>query len=81
MLVLPIPVTKVPEQERLNEILNKNLAMIRWCLVDVLQKNSGNFWTGEESVTLILWRMKWWHRKMRWQRQRCDRRTYQPQSL
>ena len=26
MLVLPIPVTKVPEQERLNEILNKNLA-------------------------------------------------------
>lgn len=70
MLVLPIPVTKVPEQERLNEILNKNLAMIRWCLVDVLQKNSGNFWTGEESVTLILWRMKWWHRKMRWQRQR-----------
>lgn len=59
MLVLPIPVTKVPEQERLNEILNKNLAMIRWCLVDVLQKNSGNFWTGEESVTLILWRMKW----------------------
>lgn len=26
MLVLPIPVTKVSEQERLNEILNKNLA-------------------------------------------------------
>ena len=70
MLVLPIPVTKVPEQERLNEILNKNLANDTLVLGGCFTEEQRELLDRRGIRTLILWRMKWWHRKMRWQRQR-----------
>ena len=70
MLVLPIPVTKVPEQERLNEILNKNLANDTLVLGGCFTEEQRELLDRRGIRYLDLWRMKWWHRKMRWQRQR-----------
>ena len=81
MLVLPIPVTKVPEQERLNEILNKNLANDTLVLGGCFTEEQRELLDRRGIRYLDLWRMKWWHRKMRWQRQRVRSQNLPTQSL
>ena len=52
MLILPIPVSKLAEQEKLNDILNKNLVngtLVLWRLL--FGRADGNFKTARYSLS------------------------------
>ena len=52
MLILPIPVTKIPEQKMLNDILNKNLTNDTLVLEAASPQNSRSFWS---AGTFTIW--------------------------